>query len=264
MLKYLIALVLTLSVTAAACGDDDDDDDGNGGGLVTAEETNEGDGDGEATDEVADFVEGNEVEDRENDLVDLLSLVPSRDFEVEIPEDIAAATDIIRASVVNEGADIVMVMELRGDVVAAEDYVQGYDFAFRTPGGVSGERGAYEGATTIIGATQENGAWVVQKKLGSAPPVTLTTGSVAVEGSVVTIRVPFTEVIALGFYEWRAVTFHALSPEFTPADIAPNDLSFVRTPLPEPEGGEGDPPDVQLTPAAPAEGEATAEPTPAP
>jgi hypothetical protein len=222
-MKRLLVLsvpVIALVFALAACGDDDDDDD-------TAEPTEEG-GDG-----TPEAVEGGSVTDESGDLLDLLSLVPASDIPTQIPADIEAAIDIQSASLAIEGGEIVLTMTLAGPVGNPGDFTRGYDFGFRSSAFVAAERGAYDLVTLIIGAERNAGAWSVIKKTGANDPVPLPTGTVTVEGSTVTIRVPLSEIIVDEFYEWRAIAWHNLSPEFTPADVAPNGPGFVQTPLPQ-------------------------------
>lgn len=248
-LLFLLALASTLLFVGAACGDDDDDDATDGDEVVTedGDEPTEVEVEDPAEAEEAASVEGNQVEDESGDLVELLSLVPASELGVEIPEDVSQAIDIQTASLAIEGSELVLTMTVAGEIGQPEDFTRGYDFAFKSEAFTAGERGAYQDSTLVIGAEPSGGTWVVVKKEGPNEPAPLATGTVTVEGSTVTIRVPVTEVIATTGYEWRAVAWHFLT-ETTPADTAPNVPGFVNTPL------EG---------AAPA-GEATAEPTATP
>jgi hypothetical protein len=247
-LLSLTAVACALLLLGAACGDDDDDAT-DGDDEVVSE-------DGEATEvEIEDpeeaeqeaSLEGNEVQDESDDLVELLSLVPASELGVEIPADVSQAIDIQTASLAIEGSELVLTITVAGEIGLPEDFTRGYDFAFDSEAFTAGERGAYQDSTLVIGAEPSGGTWVVVKKEGPNEPAPLETGSVTVEGTTVTIRVPVTEVITTTGYKWRAVAWHFLT-ETTPADVAPSVPGFVNTPL------EG---------AAPA-GEATAEPTATP
>lgn len=254
MKHFLFTLIaaLALITTAAACGGDDDDDDADTGddttdspGVVTAEEDG-GEEDGtEATPPEDVEIEGNEVQDGSDDLVDLLSLVPAADVGTEVPADIAAAVDIQSASLVVEGSEIVLTMTLAGEIGAPADFTRGYDFAFNSEAFVAAERGAYQETTLIIGAERSGGAWTVIKKAGANDPLPLDGATVTVEGSTVVIRVPFNEIISTGSYVWRAIAFSVVTPEFAVADVAPDGPGFVSTPLPEAPESTGTPPPAQ-------------------
>jgi hypothetical protein len=234
MKKLLILLALSSSLVLAgvACGDDDDDDDDAADGEVAADDDDATEvevPDPEEAEEQAS-IEGSQVEDESGDLVELLSLVPAAELGVEIPEDVSQAIDIQSASLTIDGGELVLTMTVAGDVGQPEDFTRGYDFAFKSEAFTAGERGAYQDSTLVIGAEPSGGNWVVVKKTGPNEPVPLDTGTVTVEGTTITIRVPVTEVIATTGYEWRAVAWHFLT-ETTPADTAPNVPGFVNTPL---------------------------------
>jgi hypothetical protein len=246
-LLFLFALGCSLVFAGAACGDDDDDTATDGEEITEDGDTTDAEiPDPEEAEEAAS-IEGNSVEDESGDLVELLSLVPASELGVEISEDISQAIDIQSASLAIEGSELVLTITVAGEVGQPEDFTRGYDFAFKSEAFTAGERGAYQDSTLVIGAEPSGGTWVVVKKTGPNEPVPLETGTVTVEGTTVTIRVPVTEVIATTGYEWRAVTWHFLT-ETTPADVAPNVPGFVNTPL---EGA---------APAAEATAEATATP----
>ncbi|MEX2238121.1 MAG: hypothetical protein WEB00_11355 [Dehalococcoidia bacterium] len=236
-----LALGFALMLGASACGDDDAGDataqPGDGDNVITA--SPEGSATGDATpgdgDDVAPSNDG-EVEDASDDLFDILSLVPVADIETDVPDDVRQAIDIQNASLTIEGSELVMTISLAGDVGEPGEFTRGYDFAFRSPAFVSAERGAYGEATLIIGAERSGSTWSVIKKAGANDPVALPTGTVSVEGSTVVIRVPVTEVIATEGYEWRAIAWHSISPEFNPADAAPDVPGFVRTVLDTTQG----------------------------
>jgi hypothetical protein len=254
MIRVLAVFSLALAlILAAACGDDDDDDDTD---QTEVDDGGESDAEDEATEEATiaptpeiQEVEGNEVTDGSGDLLNLLSLEPASAFPDEIPADVSPAIDIQSATLTVEGGEVVMTMTLAGPVGEPADFTRGYDFAFKSEAFVSAERGAYIDATLIIGAERNAGAWGVIRKAGPEDPVPLEGGTVTVDGATVTIRVPAAEIIAAEFYEWRAIAWHNLTPEYTPADVAPDGPGFVRTPIAgATAGAEEAPPAATATP----------------
>lgn len=220
----LLPLLVTVLTLATAC------DKGGEGGVAIGTETPAATTEAGVTgtpaqaETVEVSLEGG-ITDPGGDLVDVLALSPVDD----VPEDVAPTIDIVAARVTVEGEELVLIMQLAGDVgEAPEDIIRGYDFVLAVEGLNLAGRGAYTDAGVILGAEPEAGRWVLFGDTGIG--TTRVDGNLTVEGNTVTLRIPLSALPELGDpIRWRAVAWHQLSEESTPADMAPDGTEFATT-----------------------------------